>query len=40
MVKKIYEFTKIKKIVMPESRSVDIDTKADWILAEFYIENQ
>jgi CMP-N,N'-diacetyllegionaminic acid synthase len=40
MVKKIYEFTKIKKIVMPESRSVDIDTKADWILAEFYLENQ
>jgi CMP-N,N'-diacetyllegionaminic acid synthase len=40
MEKKIYEFTKIKKIVMPEERSVDIDTMADWILAEFYLENQ
>ena len=23
-------------IIMPEERSVDIDTKVDWILAEYY----
>lgn len=32
---KIYQFNKIKKVVMPESRSIDIDTMADWILAEY-----
>jgi CMP-N,N'-diacetyllegionaminic acid synthase len=32
-------FKKIKKIVMPEERSVDIDTLADWALAEFYLKN-
>ncbi len=34
----INEFTKIKKVVMPEERSIDIDTIADWVLAEFYIK--
>jgi N-acylneuraminate cytidylyltransferase len=38
--KKINEFKKIKKIIMPEERSVDIDTMADWILAEFYLNKQ
>jgi N-acylneuraminate cytidylyltransferase len=33
---KISDFKKIKKIIMPEERSVDIDTLADWTLAEFY----
>jgi CMP-N,N'-diacetyllegionaminic acid synthase len=33
------KFTKIKKIVMPEERSVDIDTMSDWILAEYYFTN-
>lgn len=37
--KKISEFKKIKKVVMPEERSIDIDTIADWILAEFYLNN-
>lgn len=36
----INEFKKIKKIVMPEERSIDIDTMADWILAEFYLNKQ
>jgi len=36
----ISEFKKIKKIVMPEERSVDIDTFADWVLAEFYFSKQ
>jgi CMP-N,N'-diacetyllegionaminic acid synthase len=35
---KISEFKNIKKIIMPESRSVDIDTLADWTLAEFYLK--
>lgn len=38
--KKINEFKKIKKMVMPEERSIDIDTMADWILAEFYLDKQ
>lgn len=33
-------FKKIKKIVMPEERSIDIDTLADWALAEFYFSKQ
>jgi CMP-N,N'-diacetyllegionaminic acid synthase len=33
------EFTKIKKIIMPDERSIDIDTMADWVLAEFYLNN-
>jgi CMP-N,N'-diacetyllegionaminic acid synthase len=36
----ISEFEKIKKIVMPEERSIDIDTMADWTLAEFYLDKQ
>jgi N-acylneuraminate cytidylyltransferase len=35
--KKISEFQKIKKVIMPEERSVDIDTMPDWVLAEFYL---
>lgn len=31
--------TKIKKIIMPDERSVDIDTMADWILAEYYLNS-
>lgn len=38
--KTISEFKKIKKIVMPEERSIDIDTMTDWILAEFYLDKQ
>lgn len=38
--KKISEFSKIKKVVMPEERSIDIDTMGDWILAEFYLDKQ
>lgn len=36
----INEFKKIKKLVMPEERSLDIDTLADWALAEFYLNQQ
>jgi CMP-N,N'-diacetyllegionaminic acid synthase len=35
---RISEFKNIKKIIMPEERSVDIDTLADWTLAEFYLK--
>jgi N-acylneuraminate cytidylyltransferase len=35
----ISTFTKIKKVVMPEKRSVDIDTMADWVMAEYYLNN-
>ncbi|MEZ0128315.1 acylneuraminate cytidylyltransferase family protein [Flavobacterium sp. LBUM151] len=38
--KTISEFKKIKKIIMPEERSIDIDTMADWTLAEFYLDKQ
>jgi N-acylneuraminate cytidylyltransferase len=34
------EFKKIKKIIMPEERSIDIDTMADWILAEYFLNKQ
>ncbi len=37
LFKKINELRSIKKIIMPESRSVDIDTMADWVLAEYYL---
>lgn len=37
---KIQEFSKIKKIIMPEERSIDIDTMADWTLAEYYLNKQ
>lgn len=38
--KKISEFNRIKKVLMPEERSIDIDTMADWTLAEFYLNKQ
>jgi N-acylneuraminate cytidylyltransferase len=34
------DFKKIKKIIMPDERSIDIDTFADWNLAEFYLKNK
>jgi len=37
---RITAFKNIKKVIMPEERSVDIDTLADWILAEFYLKNE
>ncbi|PZR19827.1 MAG: acylneuraminate cytidylyltransferase family protein [Flavobacterium psychrophilum] len=33
----ISKFKNIKKIIMPDERSIDIDTFADWNLAEFYL---
>ena len=33
----INNFKKIKKMIMPDERSIDIDTFADWKLAEFYL---
>ena len=33
-------FTKIKKCVMPEERSVDIDTMLDWKFAETLIQQK
>ncbi|MEJ6981626.1 acylneuraminate cytidylyltransferase family protein [Pedobacter sp. P351] len=29
-------FKKVKKVLMPENRSIDIDTMADWVLAEYF----
>lgn len=37
---KLNEFNRIKKIIMPEERSVDIDSMTDWALAEFYLYNE
>jgi CMP-N,N'-diacetyllegionaminic acid synthase len=34
---RIADLKNIKKIIMPDERSVDIDTLADWTLAEFYL---
>jgi CMP-N,N'-diacetyllegionaminic acid synthase len=39
MSKDLSHFTNIKKLVMPDERSVDIDTMADWTLAEYYMNN-
>lgn len=36
-IQNINQFKKIKKMVMPDERSIDIDTFADWKLAEFYL---
>ncbi|WP_299123957.1 acylneuraminate cytidylyltransferase family protein [uncultured Winogradskyella sp.] len=36
---KIKEFSKIKKYVMSEETSIDIDTQLDWNIAEFYLQN-
>jgi CMP-N,N'-diacetyllegionaminic acid synthase len=36
---KISEIKKIKKIIMPIERSIDIDTIEDWILAEYFLNN-
>lgn len=37
---RLTELKNIKKIIMSEERSVDIDTLADWTLAEFYLKNE
>ncbi len=37
--KKISEFSKVKKVVMDENSSVDIDTPLDWIFAETLLGN-
>ena len=37
---RIAELKNIKKIIMPDERSVDIDTLADWTLAEFYLKHE
>ena len=34
--KKDFNFEKIVKFEMPDSRSIDIDTQLDWVLAEYY----
>ncbi|WP_026905519.1 cytidylyltransferase domain-containing protein [Pedobacter glucosidilyticus] len=34
--KEISAFMQIKKILMPTERSIDIDTEADWVLAEYF----
>jgi CMP-N,N'-diacetyllegionaminic acid synthase len=36
----INRLNKIKKVVLPLSRSIDIDTMEDWILAEYYLKLQ
>lgn len=37
---RLTDLKRIKKIIMPDERSVDIDTLADWTLAEFYLNKQ
>lgn len=36
--KKISDFTKIKKVVVSQDYSIDIDTMEDWVLAEYIIK--
>lgn len=36
---RLHEFANIRKSIMPAERSVDIDTQADWILTEFFLNN-
>jgi CMP-N,N'-diacetyllegionaminic acid synthase len=36
----ITNFRKIKKVIMPDNRSVDIDTSSDWVLAEYILNNE
>jgi hypothetical protein len=33
------DFKKVRKIIIPSERSVDIDTIKDWILAEYFWNN-
>jgi len=35
----INQFKKIKKVIMPDERSVDVDNMADWILLEYYFSS-
>ena len=35
----IHGINRIRKMVMPDSRSVDIDSIEDWMLAEFYLKD-
>lgn len=37
--KKMKAFSKVKKYIMSEETSIDIDTPFDWNFAEFYIQN-
>ena len=37
---RIDEFKNVKKIIMPNERSVDIDTIEDWILAEHFLKTK
>lgn len=36
---RIIDFKRIKKIIMPEERSIDIDTSFDWSLALYFLPN-
>ncbi|MGZ4060827.1 MAG: cytidylyltransferase domain-containing protein, partial [Bacteroidia bacterium] len=38
--KNIADFTKVKKYVMEEQNSLDLDTPLDWAFAEFLIEKK
>lgn len=38
--KKIREFTKVKKYIMPEINSVDIDTMDDWYYCEYLLKER
>jgi CMP-N,N'-diacetyllegionaminic acid synthase len=35
--KGLHGLGKIRKVIMPDERSVDIDTMADWIMAEYFL---
>lgn len=37
---KSFAFNQIYKYLMPEERSIDIDTPVDWVLAEYYLNIQ
>jgi CMP-N,N'-diacetyllegionaminic acid synthase len=33
-------FRKVKKVILPEERSIDIDIMQDWVLAEFFLNSK
>jgi N-acylneuraminate cytidylyltransferase len=32
----LHEFNNVRKVIMPESRSIDIDNMQDWVIAEYW----
>ena len=39
-IKNLSDFSKIRKIIMPTERSIDIDSELDWKMAEYVLETK